>query len=76
MSTLSRYPGSRSFQDTDVDRLLFYGREHEKGALLHLVLAQDLVLFYAKSGTGKTSLLNAGYSSRSGTRTISRSCCV
>lgn len=60
MSTISRYPGSRSFQDTDIDRLLFYGREAEKAALLHLVLAQDLILFYAKSGTGKTSLLNAG----------------
>jgi WD40 repeat protein/TPR repeat protein len=62
MSTHSydRYPGARSFQDDDVDRKLFRGREKEKDALLHLVLAEDLVVVYAKSGMGKTSLLNAG----------------
>ena len=55
-----RYPGSRPFQDTPLDRLLFRGREAEKKALLHLILAEDTVLLYAKSGMGKTSLLNAG----------------
>ncbi len=56
----SRYPGARSFQDDDVDRKLFRGRDREKESLLHLVLAEDLVVVYAKSGMGKTSLLNAG----------------
>jgi len=55
-----RYPGSRPFQDTDLDQRLFFGRDDEKQALLHLVLAEDLVVLFAKSGIGKTSLLNAG----------------
>jgi tetratricopeptide (TPR) repeat protein len=55
-----RYPGSRPFQDNDVDRVIFFGRDSEKSALFHLILAEDLVLLYAKSGMGKTSLLNAG----------------
>jgi tetratricopeptide (TPR) repeat protein len=60
MTTARRYPGSRPFQDNALDRLLFRGREQQKIALLHLILAEDLVLLYAKSGMGKTSLLNAG----------------
>jgi tetratricopeptide (TPR) repeat protein len=60
MSGHRRYPGSSSFQDEELDRLLFWGREQEKSALFHLILAENLVLFYAKSGCGKTSLLNAG----------------
>lgn len=54
------YPGPASFQDSDEDRALFHGREDEKRALLHLVLAENLVLLFARSGMGKTSLLNAG----------------
>ena len=59
-ATLYRYPGPRPFQDTRVDRLLFFGRDHEKQSLLHMVLAERLVVLYAKSGIGKTSLINAG----------------
>jgi tetratricopeptide (TPR) repeat protein len=55
-----RYPGSSPFQDTDHDRRLFFGRDQEKESLLHLVLAENLVILFAKSGMGKTSLLNAG----------------
>ena len=55
-----RYPGSRPFQDTNLDRRLFYGREDEKKELLHRILSDNLVVLYAKSGIGKTSLLNAG----------------
>lgn len=55
-----RYPGSRPFQDTDLDRRLFFGREHETQLLLHTVLAERLTVLFAKSGMGKTSLLNAG----------------
>jgi tetratricopeptide (TPR) repeat protein len=60
MPTDYRYPGSRSFQDTDLDRKLFFGREQEQAELLHLILAEQLVVVFAKSGMGKTSLLNAG----------------
>jgi tetratricopeptide (TPR) repeat protein len=55
-----RYPGARPFYDTDIDRCLFFGRDHEKESLLHKVLADNLVVLYAKSGLGKTSLINAG----------------
>jgi tetratricopeptide (TPR) repeat protein len=55
-----RYPGSRPFYDTDIDRKLFFGREIEKESLLHKVLADDLVVLYAKSGLGKSSLMDAG----------------
>ncbi|UCH94719.1 MAG: tetratricopeptide repeat protein, partial [Candidatus Aminicenantes bacterium] len=46
--------------DNDIDRRLFFGRDTEKEALLHKVLADNLVVLYARSGLGKTSLLNAG----------------
>jgi tetratricopeptide (TPR) repeat protein len=55
-----RYPGFQPFQDNSMDRQLFFGREVEKEQLLHKILARRLVVIYAKSGMGKTSLLNAG----------------
>ena len=60
MSDEMRYPGSQPFADTALHRLLFKGREQEKKSLFHLILSEDLVVLYAKSGMGKTSLLNAG----------------
>jgi tetratricopeptide (TPR) repeat protein len=54
------YPGSRPFEDTDIDRKLFFGRDREKEDLLQKVLARKLVVLFAKSGLGKTSLINAG----------------
>ena len=54
-----RYPGPHFFRDHGLDRLLFCGRTSEATRLLQLVLAEDLVVIYAKSGTGKTSLINA-----------------
>lgn len=55
-----RYRGSQPFQDTDLDRKIFFGREQEIQTFLHLVLAENVVVLFAKSGIGKTSLLNAG----------------
>ncbi|MBX2989730.1 MAG: TonB family protein [Bacteroidetes bacterium] len=57
-----RYPGTRPFQDTERDRLLFKGREDDVQRFLHLVLAERLVVLFSKSGAGKSSLLNAGVS--------------
>jgi tetratricopeptide (TPR) repeat protein len=57
-----RYPGIRPFYDNGIDRRLFFGRDSEKEVLLHKVLADNLVVLYARSGLGKTSLLNAGLS--------------
>ena len=55
-----RYPGPPPFEDTHVDRILFFGRDREKESLLYMILAEKLTLLFSKSGFGKTSLLNAG----------------
>ncbi|MCB0051667.1 MAG: hypothetical protein KDE24_19220, partial [Caldilinea sp.] len=53
------YVGPRNFEDNERERRLFFGRDREGADLLSLVLAERLVLFYAPSGAGKSSLLNA-----------------
>ena len=50
------YVGPRTF--TYAERERFFGREREARDLLSLVIAERLVLFYAQSGAGKSSLLN------------------
>lgn len=52
------YIGPRAFTNTAEDRRLFFGREREARNLLALVVSKRLVLFYAQSGTGKSSLIN------------------
>lgn len=58
--TSFRYPGSISFSDSDLDRRLFRGRQAEAAEVLHSILSSELLVIYAASGMGKTSLLNAG----------------
>lgn len=53
-----RYPGSRSF--TSDYRHLFFGRDDEKQELFRLIVLNDLVVLFGESGSGKTSLLQAG----------------
>jgi len=50
------YVGPRTF--TYEDRQRFFGRESEAEALLARVISQRLLLFYAQSGAGKSSLIN------------------
>ncbi len=50
------YVGPRAFQASEQD--LFFGRDWEASQLLSLIVAHPVVLFYAASGCGKTSLLN------------------
>jgi tetratricopeptide (TPR) repeat protein len=57
-STPEPYVGPRPFDREDYAR--FFGRFREADDLLSLVLAHPVVLIYAASGAGKTSLLNAG----------------
>ena len=65
MSTAhTRYPGAQPFADDEVSRRLFFGREQTARALTSQILANRLVVVYAKSGLGKTSLLNAGVAQR------------
>jgi WD40 repeat protein len=49
------YIGPRTFTEEEQDR--FFGREREARDLLSLAIANRLVLFYAQSGAGKSSLL-------------------
>ena len=49
------YVGPRTFSEKEAH--LFFGREREARDLLALVLSERLVLFYARSGAGKSSLL-------------------
>lgn len=56
--TPSPYPGPRPFESDERD--LFFGRAREISELVSLIVAHRLVLLYARSGAGKSSLLNAG----------------
>lgn len=55
---ISRYPGIRAFETQECD--LFFGRHAEIQKLYAQVKAQSLVVLFAKSGIGKSSLINAG----------------
>jgi tetratricopeptide (TPR) repeat protein len=61
---VKRYPGSRPFDDTVADRLIFFGRKEEILALSNRILGARLILLFARSGVGKTSLLSAGVAPR------------
>ena len=52
------YVGPRPFGRNEKD--LFFGRDRETRDLCSLVVAHPIVLLYAASGAGKSSLLNAG----------------
>ncbi len=50
------YVGPRTFEEEDAK--LFFGRDREARDLLSLVISEPLVLFYAQSGAGKSSIIN------------------
>lgn len=54
----SRYPGIRSFEPHE--RKQFFGRKRETRELHDLIKSERFMVLFAKSGIGKTSLLNAG----------------
>lgn len=56
--TKKRYPGIRAFEETEAK--LFFGRKQEARNLYSLIKAKSAVVLFAKSGIGKSSLLNAG----------------
>src|SRR5574337_469592 len=58
-STRSRYPGTRPFSESPEDQQRFFGRNREGEQLYLRVLSVSLLLQFAKSGLGKTSLLQA-----------------
>lgn len=51
------YVGPRTFSRQEADR--FFGREREARELFSLIISERLTLFYAQSGAGKSSLINA-----------------
>lgn len=53
-----RYPGLRPFERSQ--SAVFHGRGDDISRLSNLVLRERLVVLFAKSGMGKTSLLQAG----------------
>jgi hypothetical protein len=54
----SPYPFLSSFAEGDAGR--FFGREQEVNILVADIVTARLVVLFAKTGTGKTSLINAG----------------
>ncbi len=56
------YVGPRPFERDK--QSLFFGRDREISELLSLVISSRVVLCYAPSGAGKTSLINAGLQPR------------
>ena len=60
----SPYKGLAAFDDSELDALLFFGREPEIDAVVANVLASRLTVLYGPSGVGKSSLLGAGVARR------------
>lgn len=58
MEQRAPFIGPRPF--TEADARIFFGRESELAALVAEVLSTQIVLLYASSGSGKSSLINAG----------------
>ena len=52
------YVGPRPFRKEE--QAIFFGRDGEIRELSSLVVAHRTLLLYARSGAGKTSLINAG----------------
>src|SRR3954454_4557768 len=57
--TLEPYVGPRPFKSDRQDRLRFFGRDTETDEIVSLITSHRLVLIYAQSGAGKTSIFNA-----------------
>lgn len=53
------YVGPRPFKQEESN--FFFGRDQETNELISLITAHPVVLLYAQSGAGKTSLLNANF---------------
>jgi len=60
----SPYKGLAPFDDSELDALLFFGREREIEVIVANLMAARLTVLYGASGVGKTSLLRAGVAHR------------
>lgn len=58
LATTGSFLGLQSYTEAQAD--LFFGRDAETDTLTTLIQVNTLTIVFGKSGTGKTSLLNAG----------------
>jgi WD40 repeat protein len=58
----SPYKGLTAFDDSELDALLFFGREREREIVVANLIASRLTVLYGPSGVGKSSLLRASVS--------------
>ena len=56
----SPYKGLASFEDSELDALLFFGREREREIIAANLMASSLTVLYGETGVGKSSVLRAG----------------
>ena len=52
------YVGPRPYRRVKEDQIRFFGRDYEADQIVSLIFAHKLVLVYARSGAGKTSVFN------------------
>ena len=55
----SPFKGLNAFDDSELDALLFFGREREREIVVANLIASRLTVLYGPSGVGKSSLLGA-----------------
>jgi len=60
----SPYKGLAPFEDSDLDALLFFGRERESEVIAANLMASRMTVLYGPSGVGKSSVLRAGVAHR------------
>src|SRR3954451_4562982 len=60
----SPYKGLAPFEDSELDALLFFGRERDSEIIASNLLASKLTLLYGPSGVGKSSILRAAVARR------------
>ena len=60
----SPYKGLAPFEDSELDALMFFGRERESEIVAMNLLASRLTVLYGPTGVGKSSLLGAGVARR------------
>jgi WD40 repeat protein len=64
VAPLSPYKGLTPFEDSDLDALLFFGRERESEVISANLMAARITVLYGSSGVGKSSVLRAGVAHR------------
>jgi WD40 repeat protein len=60
LAPTSPYKGLAPFEDSDLDALLFFGRERESEVIAANLMAARITVLYGPSGVGKSSVLRAG----------------